>query len=80
MSETGKRIEKLKKALGKLLFKRVEIADLNQESSNAAGHYITERAKGMPLDEQQRCLNYVAHGFYMGYRKAEEDHGVDRSE
>ena len=45
-------------------------------SIDAAGEYIKKMGgNGIPLIDQQKMLNYVAHGFYMGFRKVEEEFG-----
>lgn len=57
--------------------KRGAVADLNQEAINAAGEYMKKKGLvHLPLIEQQQAVNYLSHGFYMGYRKAEEAFGV----
>ncbi len=50
-------------------------ADLNKESCNAANYYM-KQAGAVPLVEKTNMLNYTAHGFFMGYRKCEEDLGI----
>jgi len=46
--------------------------DLNKVSIDAGTYYIEKKFKGAPITETQLVLNSVAHGFFMGYRKAEE--------
>lgn len=70
----GRYFDDVRKAVRR---RKKELADLNAEASNAAGFYIEKRGSGMPTDEKQRALNYVAHGFFMGYRKCEEQNGID---
>jgi hypothetical protein len=62
----------------KISAKRMEEADLNRESANAATYYVRKACKGMPLVEEQNALNFVAHGFSMGVRWKEEQIGVNR--
>lgn len=57
-------------------FKRVPEADLNKEAATAAAYYIQEKMKGAPMHDRIQATNYVAHGFYMGYRKKEEQIGA----
>lgn len=66
----------MKLLLKKLFLKRKEEADLNKDSINAANFYIKNKLQGAPLIEKTNATNYVAHGFYMGYRKLEEELGV----
>jgi hypothetical protein len=57
--------------------KRRDEADLNKEATNAAGFYV-KRAGGnaVPLKEKTDMLNFVAHGFYMGWRECEKINGA----
>lgn len=68
--ETNEKMKQLKK---RIFLKRMSDADLNKESANAASYYVTKKGKGAPLVDQQKMINFVAHGFYMGYRKLEEE-------
>ena len=63
------------KWIKRLLVKRLTDADLHAESSNAAAFYMKKQPK-LAMVDQQRMANNIAHGFYMGYRKAEEDLGI----
>lgn len=60
----------------RLLLKRMQEADLNQECALAASHYINTAAKGAPMVERQNMLNYVGVGFGMGIRWMESELGA----
>ncbi len=65
------------KLLKRLFLKRMEEADLNRESANAAAHYLKRiNGKILPLKDQQDIVNYSAAGFYMGIRWHEEQMGA----
>lgn len=58
-------------------YARMEEADLNAESANAAAYYVEKQfPKTMPTDFKQTAMQYIAIGFFMGYRKCEENHKV----
>lgn len=60
----------------RLFAKKIEEADLNKESANAALYYIQEKLKGAPLTEINSATNYVAFGFFMGARWMEDKYGI----
>lgn len=66
------------KFLKRIFARRMEEADLNKQSLDAAEHYLSKKGgTGVPLDERMRMLNYTAHGFFMGVRWKEEKLGID---
>lgn len=65
------------KAVKRMFARRKDEADLNKESGSAAMHYVKKSGQ-IHLAEHQQIINWVAHGFYMGYRKCEEEHGIER--
>lgn len=69
----------LEKLLKKPLKKLPEV-ELNKKAIDAGSFYISKMYKGAPLVEQQLVLNAISHGFFMGWRKHEEEMGaVDES-
>jgi hypothetical protein len=57
--------------------RRMKEVDLTSESLKASLEYIkTKGGLGIPTKERTDMNNFVAHGFFMGYRKCEEDHGA----
>lgn len=47
-------------------------AELNAEAIKAAGWYIQNQGKHLPMIEQQNMANHVAHGFVMGWKASEK--------
>jgi hypothetical protein len=52
-------------------------ADLNEESGNAAAYWLSKKMNGASEKDRQSSAQYVAEGFYMGYRKCEEHYRVE---
>lgn len=62
----------MKQFLLKMLVKKTEEADLTKEAANATAYYVKHEGQGLPMLEKQRMMNYVAHGFFMGWREKEK--------
>lgn len=67
----------MKNLVKRIFLKRRLEADLNTECAVAATEYIKKTGVIMlPLKERTDALNYVAHGFSMGWRACEASLGV----
>lgn len=58
-----------------ILGRRTEEIDLNREAALAATDYARKMGAGVDLATKQQCHNWVAHGFYIGYRECEKRSG-----
>lgn len=60
-----------------MFLSRKDDADLNGEAAKAGSYYLNKKGyKTMDTKERILIQNCVAAGFYMGYRKYEENLGI----
>jgi hypothetical protein len=68
----------MKEFLMKALAKKIDEAELNREAIKAATHYLKKMGTHLKLFDQQNMVNQVAHGFHIGWKAAEDYHGISK--